>query len=281
MKILITGTTGFVGQYVLTELLKNQKLNIIVACRNVLKNKITDAKIEFKEFDLNAVDTYGNLMDYFNMPDILLHLAWEGLPNYKNQIHEMQLANHFSFIKNLVENKIKKIVVTGTCLEYGLKEGCLIESMNVDPIIPYAISKLKLFNAINSLQKNHTFQFNWIRLFYMIGKGQNPKSLFSQLDNAIQQKQKIFNMSKGEQERDYLPVEKIAEYIVKIALQNQVEGIINCCSGKPITILKLVEDYLIKNNAKIELNLGHFPYPDYEPFSFFGDIQKLNLALSN
>ena len=50
---------------------------------------------------------------------------------------------------------------------------------------------------------------------------------------------------------------------------------------KPITILNLVQNYLIKNNAKIELNLGHFPYPEYEPFSFFGDIQKLNLALSN
>ncbi len=87
-------------------------------------------------------------------------------------------------------------------------------------------------------------------------------------------------MSGGEQERDYLPVEKVAEYIVAVALQNDVNGIINCCSGKPIKIKELVTNYLKENNADIKLNRGYYPYPDYEPMSFWGDDTKLKQILN-
>ena len=89
----------------------------------------------------------------------------------------------------------------------------------------------------------------------------------------------VFNMSAGEQLRDYLPVEKVAEYIVKVATQNKVSGIINCCSGSPISIRKLVEDYLRINKKTIELNLGYFSYPPYEPMAFWGDTSKLEKIL--
>ena len=90
---------------------------------------------------------------------------------------------------------------------------------------------------------------------------------------------KRFNMTAGEQLRDYLPVEKVAEYIVKISLQNKVRGIINCCSGKPISIKKLVENYMINKKNKIELNFGYYPYTDWEPMVFWGDTAKLNKIL--
>jgi dTDP-6-deoxy-L-talose 4-dehydrogenase (NAD+) len=84
-------------------------------------------------------------------------------------------------------------------------------------------------------------------------------------------------MSAGEQLRDYLPIEKVAEYISKIALQNNITGIINCCSGNPISIRKLVEDYIKIKNYNINLNLGYFNYPFYEPMAFWGDNKKINL----
>ena len=82
-------------------------------------------------------------------------------------------------------------------------------------------------------------------------------------------------MSGGEQVRDYLPVEKVAEYIVKISIQDKISGIINCCSGEPISIRRLVENYLVEKNKSIKLNLGHYPYKDYEPMKFWGENNKL------
>jgi dTDP-6-deoxy-L-talose 4-dehydrogenase (NAD+) len=82
-------------------------------------------------------------------------------------------------------------------------------------------------------------------------------------------------MSGGKQLRDYLPVEKVAEYIVKISIDDKITGIINCCSGEPISIRKFVENYIAEKNKNIELNLGYYPYPDYEPMAFWGDNKKL------
>ena len=59
-------------------------------------------------------------------------------------------------------------------------------------------------------------------------------------------------MSGGEQLRDYLPVEKVADYIIKISLQDTITGLINCCSGKPITIKKLVEEHMKRRNKTIK-----------------------------
>ena len=114
----------------------------------------------------------------------------------------------------------------------------------------------------------------------MYGKGQNPGSLLSQLDKAIQKGDTIFNMSGGEQTRDYLPVEKVAEYIIRIALQKKVEGVINCCSGIPVTIKQFVENYLKRTGSTIKLNLGYYPYTDYEPIHFWGSVEKLNKVLA-
>lgn len=113
----------------------------------------------------------------------------------------------------------------------------------------------------------------------MYGKGQNPKSLLSQLEIALDRGDVIFNMSGGEQQRDYLPIETVASNIVKIALQNKINGIINCCSGTPITVKQLVVNYLEKKHQSILLNLGYYPYPDYEPMHFWGDDKKFKNIL--
>ena len=134
---------------------------------------------------------------------------------------------------------------------------------------------------LEQLQKKIDFDLKWIRLFYMHGKGQSPNSILSQLDKVLERGETDFNMSGGEQLRDYLPVEKVVEYIVKIAMQNKVNGIINCCSGAPVSIRKLVENYLEKKHKSLHLNLGCYPYPDYEPMAFWGHTKKLKMALEN
>ena len=114
----------------------------------------------------------------------------------------------------------------------------------------------------------------------MYGKGQNPNSLLSQLESALDNNETTFNMSGGEQLRDYLPVEIVAQYIVKISLQNKFNGIINCCNGKPISIKNLVENFLKEKRKTITLNLGYCSYPKYEPMAFWGNDSKLKLILS-
>jgi dTDP-6-deoxy-L-talose 4-dehydrogenase (NAD+) len=160
-----------------------------------------------------------------------------------------------------------------------MQDGPLSENMETKPNNPYGLAKDTLRKFLEQLQKTTDFEFKWVRLFYIYGKGQSPDAILSQLERALENGETSFNMSGGKQLRDYLPVEKVAKYIVKIARQNRVTGIINCGSGTPISIRKLVEDYLKEKKKSIHLNLGYYPYPEYESMAFWGDTSKLRMAL--
>jgi nucleoside-diphosphate-sugar epimerase len=282
-KVLVTGATGFIGNYVVQQLLN-------MGCR-VVATSISEAKarnhewfsqVKYIPFNFAQFDDNLNYYDFFDKPDLVIHLAWEGLPNYKSLFHfEENLPVQYSFLKNLVTHGAKDVTVTGTCFEYGMKEGLLREDMCAEPANPYALAKDSLRRFMQELQKLQGFQFKWIRLFYMYGKGQNPNSLLSQLERAVANGDEIFNMSGGQQVRDYLPVEKVAEYVVKTALQNNITGIVNCCGGHPVTVQQFVENYLKTRFLNIKLNLGFYPYADYEPMAFWGDNEKLKTILNN
>lgn len=104
----------------------------------------------------------------------------------------------------------------------------------------------------------------------MYGKGQNPKSILAQLDAAIDRHDITFNMSGGEQLRDYLPVEEVAKQLLQI-FRGDKNGTVNVCSGKPISIRRLVEQRIQERNSSIRMNLGYYPYPEFEPMAFWGE----------
>ncbi len=277
MKVLVTGATGFIGNHVVQYLLANNH-EVVATSSNEEKAKNFSwfNRVKYLPLNLIQLDQAVNYFQYFSSPDIIIHLAWEGLPNYDSLFHfEENLPRHCQFLKNLVLHGAKDITVTGTCFEYGMQEGELSETMPALPSNSYSIAKDTLRKFLEQLQLKTPFDLKWVRLFYMYGPGQNPQSLFSQLQKAIDTKETVFNMSAGDQLRDYLPVEKMAEYIVRIALQNKVIGIINCCSGIPIKVSTLVENYLQRQNKSIQLNKGFYPYSKNEPMNFWGNGEKL------
>lgn len=282
-KVLVTGCTGFIGNHVVKRLLQ-EPCEVIATSVHEAKARQFDwfPHVSYIPFNLHETGDPGNYAAYFGHPDAVIHLAWEGLPNYKSLFHfEENLPAHYRFLKQLVTAGITDITVTGTCFEYGMQEGCLSETTPALPGNPYALAKDTLRKFLEELQQHHPFAFKWVRLFYLYGPGQNPNSLLSQLEKAIATGAPEFRMSGGEQVRDYLPVEQVAENIVKIALQQQVTGIVNCCSGTPITVKALVEKYLQERQQMIPLVLGYYPYPDYEPMKFWGDNSKLKVILNN
>ncbi len=280
-KILVTGATGFIGKYVVESLLAEGH-TVIASSAHIEKAQSAPwfPRVRYIPFDLTSFDPATDYYRFFEEPDVMIHLAWEGLPNYKADFHlGVNLPRHTAFLGNLVEHGLRDLTVTGSCLEYGLTEGCLREDMPASPIHAYGRAKEALRVFLEQLGNEYHFPVKWARLFYMYGKGQSPNSLLSQLDKALEKGEASFNMSGGQQERDYLPVEQIAGYIVSIALQKEVTGVIHVCSGQPIKVRQVVEDHLRQVGKTITLNLGHYPYTDYEPMAFWGDPVKLQTIL--
>jgi dTDP-6-deoxy-L-talose 4-dehydrogenase (NAD+) len=174
----------------------------------------------------------------------------------------------------MIQHGLASLTVSGTCFEYGLQGGCLSEDTPAIPSTSYGVAKDSLRRFLETIRSHHPFRLLWIRLFYLYGEGQNKSALIPQLDSAIGRGENEFNMSGGEQLRDYLPVEDAARRLVTLALNPSCDGIVNICRGAPISVRRLVEEHIARRNASIHLNLGHYPYPQYEPMAFWGDGSK-------
>ena len=85
MKILVTGATGFVGRHVINELLKYNH-QVIAAARKVDLDS-NEEKLTYTFFDIDNLDLTINYFSHFDNPDLLIHLAWQGLPNYTSIFH--------------------------------------------------------------------------------------------------------------------------------------------------------------------------------------------------
>lgn len=282
-RVLVTGANGFVGRYVVAELVKRGQ-DVVGTGRNLPDSSgfAQSLEFEFIPYDIKTQIKNKNLFDFFGKPDRVIHLAWGNLPNYQSLLHEqVELPAHRNFLFNLISNGLRRLSVGGTCMEYGMQEGELEESQPVYPDNPYAKAKNELRLYLESISSEFDFKLSWIRMFYMYGEGQNPKSLHSLLIKAIREGANTFDMSPGDQLRDFLPVEKVAEYIVSIALQDNVTGVINCCSGNPISVEQFVQMILKNQNAQIALNKGQLGYSKLEPRHFWGSVRKLETIIKN
>ena len=278
-KILLTGGSGFIGQHVIKALLAREA-KITVLARNAENlGKFRNLGVQAIQYDIRSEELIS--YDEVGRPDVVLHLAWGGLPNYNSLHHyEEELPAHYAFLKNLIKGGLEKVVVTGTCFEYGMRSGELYEKMHVDPSNAYGFAKNTLRRELEFLQTTHSFGFTWARLFYLWGEGQSINSLYTSLCTAINSNLPAFDLSGGEQKRDYLPVEDVAVILIRLCLDVESQGVLNIASGEPITIKKLVSTWVDEKNSKIKLNYGKYPYPDYEPMEFWGNSKKMKSILS-
>ena len=229
------------------------------------------------EFDLQSPpkDTFRAL----GRPDALIHLAWGGLPNYSSPHHvQEQFPLHVKFLSTLAAQGLQRMLVAGTCFEYGLAEGRIKESSPVAPVTEYAQAKVLLHQHL--LERASGTEIVWARLFYPYGDGQSANSLYGQFQLACKSGAELFPMSPGDQLRDYLPVEEMGDLLSRLALTDGIgTRVVNVCSGQPISVRHLVERWAKDCNSNIRLRTGVYPYPAHEPRNAWGDRSLLDALL--
>jgi Nucleoside-diphosphate-sugar epimerases len=263
MRVAITGASGFVGQHVLHEL-QARDVDIVVASRALERSFVESSRTEILQMDIARAppDSYQRM----GAPDVLVHLAWDGLPNYQSRAHvETELPAQLRFLEACLASGLKRLVVTGTCFEYGRTSGEISEESQTDPCTQYGAAKDMLRKHLEDFKSMHPYQLAWLRLFYLYGPGQSKNSLYSLLTAAINRGDAEFDMSGGEQVRDFLPIQEAARIISDIALSPIDVDIVNVCSGKPTTVRKLVEAWIAERHSSITMNLGRMPYSEIEP----------------
>jgi nucleoside-diphosphate-sugar epimerase len=279
MKIAVTGASGFVGRHVLTALLEH-KVEVVAVTRDITRLSGLSDSIDVVTMDMAHPEP--DCFDRLGNPEVLIHLAWDGLPHYMSLHHfETELPRHYRFIKAMVVAGLPSVLVAGTCQEYGMQSGPLSEDLRALPGTPYSLAKDALRRQLEFLKATRPFELTWARLFYLYGEGQPKSCLYRQLKDAEFRREPTFNMSGGEQLRDYLPAAEVGRMIARLAMTAKGKpSVVNICSGQPISVRRMVEQWILTYGWKIKLNLGHYPYPDYEPMAFWGDRQRLEWFLT-
>lgn len=277
LKVAVTGITGFIGRFIAGAIVSPGS-DVVATVRSGCGTAYLPREIKTLQLDLDSFED--DPFEQLGRPDTLVHMAWGGLPNYDAVTHlEVELPRQRRFLEACIRGGLKHLLVTGTCLEYGMREGELDEAMSVEPYVAYAKAKFALCQDLMRWRDEVGFSLAWLRIFYLYGQGQAKTSLFTQLNDAIDRGDRRFPMSPGDQVRDFMPVRQAANLIVDLAESRQDIGIVNLCSGAPVSVIALVNRWMRERQASIELDTGRYPYPDYEPFAFWGSRTKLDRLL--
>jgi nucleoside-diphosphate-sugar epimerase len=269
--VAVTGARGFVGRHVIGELARRDVEVVATERPGAVRERPAAANVRWIALDI--ANPPENCFAALGRPDVLLHLAWGGLPNYHSLHHfESELSRQYAFLGNVIRNGLPALVTVGTCFEYGQQSGALAADLETRPTNPYGFAKDVLRKQLQYLKALHPYKLTWARLFYIYGDGQSSTSLFAMLTAAVAAGRKEFPMSGGEQLRDYLPVTEVAQRLVDLAMNPTDRGPVNLCSGRPVSVRRLVESWIRQNGWKIEPKYGELPYPDYEPMAFWGDF---------
>ena len=275
VRVAVTGASGFVGRHAVRALVA-RGVEVTAVSRRPdapIGPAVTPVALDIATAGTDAYDRIGR-------PDVLLHLAWDGLPNYRAARHvEVELPRQVAFLDACLEAGLRRMVVAGTCLEYGMRPGCLVESFPAAPTTAYGQAKESLRRHLEQRADSHGLHLSWARLFYLYGSGQAPSSLYAQLRTAVDEGASEFRMSPGDQERDFLPIETAVAHLCALTLEIPDAGVVNVCSGGAKPVVSWVRGWLADWGADLTLKLGEYPYPDHEPHASWGSTVKLHALL--
>ena len=260
--IHIIGSNGFIGK---------------ALKRSINADKIICWSHQSKDYfiDIYEEESWMNLLKL--NPKRVILLSWPGLPNYNGTFHVTKnLPQLIKLLELLIINGLKKIVITGTCYEYGLKNGKLSEDISAEPVSQYGIAKNCLMHSLRNLCSSNSVNWCWGRIFYPFGPEQNENSLIPSLIKAINNNDDFFRISSGKQLRDFIHVDEVAKILIFLIENDDMKGIYNIGSGEPKSIIDFVKEIKRERNSSINIITNYYKDRKDEPQEFWADMQKLN-----
>ncbi|MDR2864904.1 MAG: NAD(P)-dependent oxidoreductase [Spirochaetaceae bacterium] len=277
-RVLVTGAGGYIGRFVVAELLDGGH-NVVAVSSDTSRVDSRALRIETDLFSLNNYAPEEILVKLGN-PDICLHLAWKDGFVHNADSHMEMLSAHYKFLKKITEGGgVKQLAVMGSMHEVGYYNGKIDEDTPCNPISLYGIAKDSLRRSLLLMANAKDLVFQWLRGFYVLGDDINNKSVFSKIMQAEEEGKEFFPFTTGKNRYDFIEVTELAKQIALCITQENVNGIINCCSGMPVSLADRVEQFIQEKGLKIKLQYGIYPDRPYDSPEVYGDNSKIKTIL--
>jgi nucleoside-diphosphate-sugar epimerase len=271
MKVFITGGTGFVGTNLLRKLQNSNHETLLLVFGNEQVPHNIKSKNEIVRGDLSNIKKWEkNIVDF--SPDAAIHMAWEGIPDYSYKTSAKNLLYGIDLVKILGESGCKKIICTGSCWEYGLKQGKMSENMLPVSTNAFTAAKNSL-NVIGSeIAKEHSMSLIWTRLFYVYGPLQRTYSLIPYVIKCIQDGKKP-DIKTPETKNDFIFIEDVVKALIMILEKHEKSDIFNIGSGFSTQVNDIVD--IVSKKYGLDLYIPHGRKNEKESVDFWADISKI------
>ena len=265
-KVLVTGINGLIGQYI-TEPLKELNFEVYgIGTKDIVTN-------QFHYIKLNINDLY-KLEKIFNeiKPEYLIHLAWDTKQGYLYSDANFDLlTSSIKMLKYFKENGVERVIFLGTLAEYKFTNNPVKEDAELNLRTIYTKCKNHLREISELYCNKHNMDFCWCRIFNTYGKNEHKYRLFPYIINNLKNNEKV-SVNYSQLKRDYMFSSDMAKAIALITNSN-VNGIINICTGKYLTLGDIAKIIAKKMNKEYLLELKELETNDFE--YMVGDNSRL------
>ncbi len=268
-KVLVTGAGGYIGRYVVRALCD-------------LGADVTGVGRHLSELDPRAHvicrDIFDGDPDIFSSlgsPDVCIHMAWKDGFVHNSDAHMGAVSAHYRFMRNMIAGGLRQLVVMGTMHEVGYYEGAIDENTPCNPSSMYGIAKDALRRSAFLMTKGTDVCLQWLRAYYIYGDDKRNHSIFTKIAQAAEEGKTSFPFNTGKNLYDFIEVSELGRQIAAVAMQTEVDGIINCCTGEPVSLAEKVEGFIRDNGYSIRLEYGAFPDRPYDSPGVWGNADKI------
>ena len=258
--ILLTGATGFVGRHVLRALNESgARVRLVVRHGNwgqLSGLECIETVVTTHDLFAESADEWAKICKGI---DTIVHVAWYAEPGlYLESPKNLDcLVGTLNLTKGAIKAGVRRFVGIGTCFEYDLSFGRLAITTPLKPLTPYAVAKAAAYLTLSQWLPTSGVEFNWCRLFYMYGEGEDARRLVPFLRARLNAGEPA-ELTSGNQIRDYLNVADVGRMVASAAL-GSIQGPINICSGIPITVRELAENIADEYGSRFLLKFGARP----------------------
>mgnify|MGYP001304756073 FL=1 len=279
MKILITGGAGYIGSHV-SHLLVDRGYNITIIDSLLTGNKkLIPKKAKFINSDISNVKKINRILQK-NKFDLVIHFAGLIRVDESVKFPKKYLNNNYEktkiFLSICLKNGLKKLIFSSTAAVYGNpKKNKVSENNKLNPLNPYAKSKLMIENFIKKLSKKNDLKFVILRYFNVAGADKKMRTgLISKYSThlikivsevAVKKRKKIlingdnYKTRDGTPIRDYIHVSDLAEahlLSLRYLLKGNKSGIFNCGYGKGYSVKEIIQTANKLFNNTINFSIG-------------------------
>lgn len=273
-RAIVTGGCGFIGTYVVEELLKN---NFDVVVIDNLSSGKKESISQGVTLIIADICDYNAMETAVEKDDVIFHLAaLTSVPfSIENPLpyHNVNIQGTYTVLEAARSKKASGVIFSSSAAVYGSQEGSMEEDTRPSPESPYAAQKYigeQLCSLYSSLYGIPSVA---LRYFNVYGKGNHEEGSYAPVTarflKAKREGKPLSIIGDGEQTRDFIHVQDVAKANVRasLLLVEKSFQVINVCSGISLKIIDIAK--------RIDTNFVYLP-PRKEIQNSLGSPKKFH-----